>query len=114
MTPTMIQRITVTRQQAQQNQTHSNPPGAGESTQRQHTTLKRGESRAKKIVDSPHDFHIEIKLLQVPVNPCRSLQENRNRRGIPLFPETAAKPLGKFLSSGKSIQGSAVLISHQQ
>jgi hypothetical protein len=114
MAPPTIQPITVTRQQVQPNQTHSNPPGAGVSTQRQHTTLKRGESRAEKIVDSPHDFHFEIKLLQVPVNPCRSLQENQNRRGIPLFPETAAKALGKFLNSGKSTSGSAVLIGHHQ
>ena len=109
-----IQRIPVTRQQAQPNKTHCNPPGAGESTQRQHTTLKRGESRAEKIVDSPHDLHFQIKLLQVAVKLCRCLQENQNRRGIPLFPETAAKPLGKFLGSRKSTSGSAVLIGHQQ
>jgi hypothetical protein len=114
MAPPTIQRNTVTRQQVQPNQTHCNPPAAGVSTQRQHTTLKRGESRAEKIVDSPHEFHFEIKLLQVPVNPYRSSQENQNRRGIPLFPETAAEPLGKFLSSGKSLSGSAVLIGHQQ
>jgi hypothetical protein len=84
--------------------THHIPLGPENRQPTSSTPSKRGETNAEKIENSPHDLTFKISPLQVLRDPCRRTEKNRNRRGIPLFLETAAKPLGKFLNSGNRLQ----------
>ena len=52
---------------------HCNRPEPGKHHRSNNQHLKRGETDAKKIANSPHNSLFKISSLQLPGDPCRSL-----------------------------------------